>query len=396
VSKPIIVEASQNIADVERLLIQLDERRESTDLILPTQLKNWQAGGAAALIQFIITWAKRHPAGRLITHIQETLKALDQLSRLADEDHGLVSLVMAKDVVLRSGSESVRASAYEAAKSRIARMDLGIDTARQGPQLFFLCADHTTKAHLGVFYGQTDTPGKPVRSRRDFSSFARTCLLSIAAPGSPQSRLLDTTFSQLGLILHELFQNTDEWARTDWKGLRIPRSVRGIRFELTARTASALAQTVRGSVPLEEYVAHDAHRLASHRQHLLEVSVFDSGPGLAQRWLASAIPEGYAIESEYEAALACLKKHATTSDVSHRGLGLHRVMQTMNAGRGFLRIRSGRLSLFRDFIRDPYETSGISLCDWATGEQGRPSPAPPSEGTLFTILLPLGPREGDQ
>src|SRR5467141_3133873 len=94
----ISIQGTENIASVEAYYRQLDRAVDTCDLLLPTKLRHWRIGGRAALIQFIITWAKRFPRGRLVCHIQDLKDAEKVLDRLCDQDHGLVAILMAPDI----------------------------------------------------------------------------------------------------------------------------------------------------------------------------------------------------------------------------------------------------------------------------------------------------------
>jgi hypothetical protein len=65
--------------------------------------------------------------------------------------------------------------------------------------------------------------------------------------------------------------------------------------------------------------------------------------------------------------------------------------------RGYLRVRSGRLALERDFVRDPYQPDVDEtepwLGDWGSGSRS-PTLAPSVAGTLFTTLIPIRLRQG--
>ena len=124
------------------------------------------------------------------------------------------------------------------------------------------------------------------------------------------------------------------------------------------------------------------------------MSLFDSGPGLAQRWLGKSIRPHDSIDNEYDAVISCLNLHGTTSSDTDRGLGLDVVMDTLSLVRGFLRIRTGRLSLYRDFVEHPFK-AGINnappepfLVDWNTQSMQVERMAP-VEGTLLTMLIPV-------
>ena len=64
----------------------------------------------------------------------------------------------------------------------------------------------------------------------------------------------------LGAILHELFKNTHEWARTDVQGATLLRSVRGLLAQGHSWAEEEVMEAAKGSAALAEYLAHSGLR----------------------------------------------------------------------------------------------------------------------------------------
>src|SRR5258706_5742388 len=96
INKPISIEKSQSIADIEMLLRRLADSGPC-DVLLPKQLRRREFGGVCALIQFLITWSKRYPSQRLLTYVTEGEHPGNQLNNLLKLDHGLVAVLAASD-----------------------------------------------------------------------------------------------------------------------------------------------------------------------------------------------------------------------------------------------------------------------------------------------------------
>lgn len=392
----IAIEKSQNISDIERLLGKLERR---APILLPRRLHNWQIGGKASLIQFLITWAKRHSESTLYTHIQNSTEAASQLTDLCNQDHGLVAVLIAKNIFNLSGKTSLKSFAYDAARSRVESMWLGPSASQRGGKVFLLCADMTTKAALPAFYNVPTGGVTIVKDAESFEDLAKEIVtINTKRHKSSKDGLLDEQIKDLGNILWELFKNTDEWAKSSWDNSKVSRSVRGIISESHLDTASPknnLRSSITGVPPLEKYFSHFDRGRA-----FLEISIFDSGPGLAQRWLSRPLSERVSIGDEYGAIVGCLAKHGTTSDRTNKGLGLHTVMTLLDRCQGFLRVRTGRLSLFRNFVEKPYLEYNIGtlkrqnfnpkpyLIDWETQSLAC-TLMPFVEGTLTTMVIPL-------
>jgi hypothetical protein len=152
-----------------------------------------------------------------------------------------------------------------------------------------------------------------------------------------------------------------------------------------------------GSRALRRYLLASNAPGQTRRRHL-EISVFDSGVGLARHWLARkrgkpVLLETLSPQDEYEACWECFQRWQTSSTLTNKGLGLHEVMTTLSQLRGFLRVRTGRLSFFRDFVARPYTRNEMLtervFLDWTTNSPSFECLSP-VEGVLYTILIPIG------
>ena len=96
------------------------------------------------------------------------------------------------------------------------------------------------------------------------------------------------------------------------------------------------------------------------------------------------------LEDELQAVLACLRKGGTSKPGDTSGNGLYRIMEVVRRAGGFVRIRSGRLSLVRAFPSHapPLDAADIAVEDAVDG--GIPhTPRAWAEGTTISVLLPL-------
>jgi hypothetical protein len=196
----------------------------------------------------------------------------------------------------------------------------------------------------------------------------------------------------LGVLLYELIKNTNDWGRTDLGNAPLRPSLRGILFTRFNMLISGALASAGGNAQLESFVNHMGNQSKDGYVRFLELSIFDSGPGLAARWLNRVMNADVPLSDELEACFACLSKHRTTSGASTRGLGLYDVMKTLQDLRAYVRLRTGRLALCRNFVDAPLQHSeqinGPELYDW-TNESSVPTSMAPTEGTLFSIVIPL-------
>lgn len=360
------------------------------NVLLPTQhIKAAGMGGESALIQFLLTWARNNPNGEVVTPLQlgDAETEAHSLKHLASRPYSFVAMLAARDVLAADGTTSIRTKTNHACSLRVDEMAKGLQKAVFGRRTFLACVDHSTKAYIPAFYFSDGT----LRNRSEFSGLAEDLLMSRAAAFTRQ-RIRPATRQGLGLILYELLKNTHDWGRTGVDNVPLRPSIRGVLFtRLNVNLEGALA-SAGGNPSLESYVNSLGHRSRDEYVRFLELSVFDSGPGLASRWLKKSITDDITTEEELAACFACLRKHRTTSGASNRGLGLYDVMRTLDELHGFMRLRTGHLALFRDFVSSPLQaeeqSDGPSLFDWVSTSQV-PTRLAPSTGTLFTMMIPL-------
>lgn len=403
------IEGPQTIDDVEAELKSIYQS-QSSRLLLPVNLQKAYVGGQAALIQLIVTWARRNQKPVLLTHAATADDANQQLDTMAGRPFGFVALALAEDVVPRNVETSFRSLAKSKVDDEIRKIWLGPDGNRrstrqsplfsvdevpgipgQGSRVFIATVDGHPKESIPQCYFSNGT----LRQRDDFIAIAKMSIDRAAKlrRDTPVSRDL---YEEVGAIFHELFKNTDEWAVRDIDGMRFQRSVRGLIIEHHSLPKDAGCLEACGkSGPLVDFIAR-LSKESNERVRFLEISVFDSGCGLAKRWLHETVSDvnfdDISLSVEFNACLECLRRHRTTSQAIHKGIGLDEVMTTLAKLRAFLRIRTGRLSLYRDFHTSPADGSGENadseLLDWRT-QTNELTEFPRAEGVLYTMLIPI-------
>lgn len=258
-----------------------------------------------------------------------------------------------------------------------------------GGKVFLISVDHHPRWRIPQCY----FPDGRLRGRDDFVALA-TALVNRATRMYSDSPVLPELKRPLGAILHELFKNTHEWARTDFDDSDLARSVRGILVQRHDWTREQVNRIAQGSPGLERFVCHSNFQGNDGRLRFMELSVIDSGVGLAARRLRQAWSPQLPCDDELRACLECLQKHCSSSRLAHKGLGLHEVMSTLSSLNAFMRIRTGKLSLYRDFVDQPYRANesmeNSPLFDWNTGTH-QLTPLARAEGVLYTMLIPIPP-----
>ncbi len=373
----LIKSKNESIQEVEACLRQLQTASAEIDFALPPRLRLHHFGGAAAFVQLLATWSRKCGAAKLIVDFDRTdPNPVQQLFGRTLPGTAAGLLVDPSRIANLDGTKIE----YPKSPSEIAVEELMLrGTERTGPRLWLLCADHTTLEKPTSIYGSDGRVSLPALR------FALSKFFSRPAPSSRGQTSPNDLRECASSVLFELLQNTHEWARTDWNNEVLNKSVRGtlIHAYATHEVPEDIANGTVGAPLIASYYQSFPNRLA-----MIEVSVFDCGPGLASRFLRKPLDK-MTVAEEFDAIKRCLRLRGTSSDIEHKGLGLHRILRLLTRQRGIIRIRAGRLSLFRNLLAQPLtEEDSYELHDEKTGTT--PSvPWPPVTGTLVTAIMPL-------
>ncbi len=363
-------------------------------LKLPHSIKANAAGTETSLVQLVITWA-RIAADRSVLRLYSEADDVDGQRALAETVFGLVALNLAQAVEDRSGERLDRFALLTLARDYVIAMaEKPILALRSFAKTStpFVCIDNARnyRRPARLYVPGTDR----VRDRSDFASLVRSCASQLPLN---RRKALERILDPAASLLFEAFHNTHDHAQTDHRGDVLRRSVRGFTISFRYVRLDGLEDTGGSSTPLKAYYRdwRPDFSDAIYAQ-FLELGIFDSGPGLARRWLsddkalAQRIPQGNDMEAEYAAVVACLAKGATTKSGQTSGNGLFRIMQAVKHSGGFIRIRTGNLSLLKAFDESgaPIVPDDLQLVDLMSGTRGL-QPRAWTEGTAMSVLLPM-------
>lgn len=381
------IEGPQTVDTVE-VELRAIHRQKPTSLILPKKPKDWWFGGEGALAQLVITWARLQPEGVVLPVGSAGRDPQGYVAALAKRLYGFVALMMSGDIRMSETAESYRTMAFESCRAKVLDMEKGPNVATIGSKVYLCSVDHSTKWRLPPLYD-----GERVKDHVGFVSLTRD-LFARALKAAPTQHVGKSSIDEMGVILQELFQNTHDWARSDSSGRLFRRSVRGLTIERHSRTVKEVEQVTRHSGRLRHYLQANLDT-PPDRIRLIELNVFDSGVGLASRWLKEAPTIDWTLQNEFDACMSCLKHRMSTAAEPGRGIGLYRVLSCISGLKGLLRVRTGRLALYRDFAAKDATAIDLevpTLLDWSTGST-KLTEMPRVEGTLITALIPIQRNE---
>jgi hypothetical protein len=372
------------IAATERLLAELVGHATDTALTLPTHARHNLAGGEVAMVQFLATWAQHQRTTLISTFARDG--ADRQVGDLVGQMHGLAAALVSDEVRAKDG-EPITAQVFERAIERL-RIVQGVrpSAASRGPQFELICADHLDLAAPRMLYA-LDQDGVP--RLRDTSAFKDLAvqIMTATVSRSLEATLPVDTRNVLAASLYELFRNTEEHGRLDDRGNQLRRSLRGIHARRHAIEPGTMADIVGTFAPLANWARRlPKPRADSRNAQMLELSVFDSGPGFAARWSGRPL-ETIDPQEEIDAVIKCFSRHGSSKARSAAGLGLCNLVDLLRSKGGFLRLRTGRRSLYADLSLERERRYGEppGLHPWTAGV-GDPARV---AGTVVTLLLPL-------
>ena len=394
------IKGTQTIAEVEKLFDRLSASGEDEDLLLPGELRGWRCGGTPSLIQFILTWAFQNKEASLRLHYDDEKFVKKGIADLARKFHGYVALAVSKKVIGINGKDLnliVKNALIEESQRRWSDEKANY----RGPGLFYVCVDDPP---FNVFSLPFYDPNENVVSSKTVENYFKLNLIPYLFKHFKQDpRVLnDLQVQIISRAVWELFKNTHDWARNDSIG-KIEKSVRGIFVYFHSSNKEQKNDFSLLAKDSKPYQIYFENLKLKESDQFLEVAIFDSGMGLAQVLSKMKLSEGRFLQEEYKYVLKCFEKHSTSSGIVNRGLGLFDVMRFLTQTRGFLRVRTGSLSLYRDFSVDPltdkeeekFRIKGLEddfgpcfLRDWLT-QDVIPTARPWARGLLIDMIFPV-------
>ncbi|MHB8283510.1 MAG: class I SAM-dependent methyltransferase [Caulobacteraceae bacterium] len=372
-------------AAAEELIALLDNERADETLTVPTKGRHLAAGAEGAFVQALATWGNRAQPATLKTYASGAGDV--QLERLVSRLYGLVSIILADAVQAKDGSD-LTAEFRQLGTGRLDALQVADPRAEsRGPQIEVLCADHLARSFPASLYDVDEDGVASVKRLPAFNTFVTRQVLGATIPAELRQALRPGTAQALGTALHELFRNTDEHGRGDDRGNVRRKSVRGVHARRHAITPEALAELAASSKPLADFCERLMPARANNAQvQLIELAVFDSGPGLAASLTGEPLGS-LGFDRELESTIACFGKSVSRKQSSSSGLGLPNIIDALRRQRGFLRLRTGRTALYCDLSIEPNTPFGVApaLQHWFGGG----GQVPYVVGSLFTLLFPL-------
>ncbi|MCS0382813.1 hypothetical protein ND925_08480 [Vibrio diabolicus] len=384
---------------LEKIEAVIDEiyRVDQAELELPVQTKHIAFGGYAAAIQAVNTWARKHSERSLL--VKESKSGIeDSIENVIKYPHKFTAAMMAKNITLTDAeSLDIRKNIYSYAKESIIRQSEHLYGQNHGRLCWYSFVDHSTKGFDRNYYSLPKFGKVQTRGLNQITNVIKAMVEKSSLVAGGGILLSEDEVSSLGRLFYELFLNTDEHGRQGYGNKLLKPGSRVIYTYGINLTDEGVTNSVKNDLALQKYI-ENLSLLDISANKFIELSVVDSGLGYCNRWLAtdtSDIDEKELnITQEYDILTKCFKFRETSTNSMVKGNGLPSVMSNLRALRAFIRIRSNRLCVYKDFAkRDDMELSqsNYNFYDWDSMLpcEDKLTVKNNVSGVSVTILIPL-------
>ena len=366
---------------------------EIVDIELPKKNENMEFGILFSFLQFLATWLRSTKSGKLILPIDsENEKEVEEEVEIYMHDNEIVypSIVLSweKEIISRTGKK-LKNILKKPSKKYFNKMDFFELKGMIAP---IYCFDHD-KSNRGLsrhLYNKRDLVSEDFLGFNLHRAFTKICGHNYKVT----RKSIRDNYDSFSAIIHELFANTHDHAKTNELGNNLYPNIRAILLKFHKKPAKKFLETYKDHKGLINFFKSDFKVNNQNDIYLIEISILDSGPGIVKRYKGVS---GYdfPIDREVELIKECLYRHNTSEEGlggEVKGIGLDRVLRTID-GKGFVRIKSGRADVFRDMKNNQYthhdRASKITLNDWKSNSISEFTVNSPVQGTLISIFYPL-------
>ncbi len=390
-SKSIKIKKSLSLDDIEEILKDINANK-TIDLQLPISIDYTGFGILPSFFLAFFTWV-RNNNGKIILPINEN--DLKKLEDFATDYYGYVilSTIWRNFDIVNKNNVNIKLSF----KDFTGKMHQYIDSLTinlPNESILVPSYDHFPKEKgLSHWFYSHDNEFFNTPSGIENSIYH---ILSQINKNYKQrlKRNISDSFDDINTIVWELLKNTDEHATTDYLGqIKLLPNTRGLFMKIHRSSKNNFISNTKHEGLKEYYIdALDDDEFS----FFLEISVFDSGPGLIKRFLGKEWSDDRAIEKNVDTIKNCLFKGQSSvksNEGVNKGFGLDEVLNLLDKKRGFLKIRTGNVSVYKNLIKSKYKKfdnpSEIELFDWQSLSNENYTKMPTSEGSLVTLAIPL-------
>jgi hypothetical protein len=390
-------------------------RDEIGELSIPVARALDGIGALASTIQFVATWANLRRSGERIV-VTDSVYDTASVGRDQTDWRDATQLIalLADHVTHESDGD---AGQVFSARGEPAAAGARLLSAHSNYRSKNSALTHSPSKDTGELLPDAKKVSRLIRPVRDLLPAD----LRDSWPGG--TRVLTEARSQLehdfSDLVYELIENSHVWGRSSWIAPGRPRELEnGLQFFRTRYIDAPVGELIAKAgvdSPLETYLGRSLPNYLygrgsfgiDYRVRLLEVTVFDSGEGLAY-WMAAdgrPLPTYLTFPDEVRYTAAALHRGHGARDTIFflSGQGIPRALEATSRLGGYIQLRTGRMALYRDFARRPFAQSEDAqpaelisqktplsfFSDWGSGNTTRFQEFANTKGTAYTILIPV-------
>jgi hypothetical protein len=383
------ISANISIPKIQNLYSELSSSNDAViDIQLPKKIEKLDFGLLFSYLQFLSTWVRNNRSSKLHLPVNTTEEAIEYLD---NNEFVYPSIVLAweKEIVNANG-ENIKSELKNPSKEYFNRIDF-FDL--KGTSVPIYCFDHD-KSNRGLsrhlYNNFRELVNETTLGFNLFNAFKKVGDFNKSAFRSG----IKGSYDDFIAIIHELFTNTHEHAKTNELGYNLYPNIRALQLKFHKKPINKFIEQFQDYSGLIEYFNSGFQTNNLGELYLLEISILDSGPGFVKRYKKLS-DYNLNINLEVEIIKQCLYRHNTSADGFRseiKGIGLDRVLQTLD-GKGLVRIKTGRADVIRDMKNNRYHhhdnANEIQLNDFKNNSTNDFTIYPAAEGTLLSIFYPL-------
>ena len=374
--------------EIESLYIKHQESSDKS-LNLPRSFKNLRLGLLPRICQFFITVLKRNATVSL-KFFQLQLDDNAGIIELTDDPQSLTAILMAESVFGKDKVENGQKQKVELKSNINQALQLRLNNSvhKKGHRVQLFAVDHSIPKYANPTCFYSPEGSTNLKQSGFFSALIQKFIKSTVT----ESVLSIEDMGSLGELIFEIVENTDQHGKVDYENGKQERSIRAVVIDHKMMTENQQSSKIGGvNTAITDYL--ESLRTSNRTIHFLEISLFDSGQGIA-RSLASKLNVNIVNINEEARVICASFAKGITSKAYDKGFGrgLHNVREVLNERNGFISIRTGRVALYRDFNSDPLfeqENEYLSLYDETSKRHDSYTELEDVEGLACSILVPI-------
>lgn len=393
--------ASLDLDKLDNFIKVLEESDSVKALQIPVGNSKFAFGGIASAIQSVNTWANNNNERKVV--IKPSVKSKhDALEDIIEQPHKFTALMMAREIELPSEVEpNIRNEVNRLAKKAIENQPQLIYGQNRGRLCWYSFVDHSTKGFDRNFYNTPPEHHPYPKNINQITSIIKSMVEQSSKVAGGGVLPSEDSIASLGRMFYELFINSHEHGSRDVdRNIWIRPANRIIYTYGINLSDGAINNVAEQDENFRNYIDILSTTQNSTRR-FVEISIVDSGLGYCGRWLADHPDEGriedMSIGQQYQIIKKCFQFRSSSTKNEIKGNGLPAVMVNLTNLNGFMKVRTNKLSLFRDFANQPFtsnEKDSFDFCDWETKEccSNRVTEQLDVRGVAITVLIPLYDR----